>query len=85
MNSLTHEQSVAILNRYASYKNLYKNPNGEASNSFVNSEWSESIVSWAENNGIFDSIGSDIYDLTKETNRAELAAYLRRFYINLIE
>lgn len=79
MNDLTHEQIMAILNRYAVYKNWSENASGNADDSYTNSEWSEDNVLWADLNGMFDGIGSDISDLTKGADRAELAAYLRRF------
>lgn len=78
-NELTHEQVVAILNRYAVYKKWSENLDGNASDDYANSDWSENNVLWAEENGMFDGIGSDISNLTESADRAELAAYLRRF------
>ena len=79
MNDLTHEQIMAILNRYAVYKNWSENVSGNADDSYTNSEWAENNVLWADLHGMFDGIGSDISDLTEGADRAELAAYLRRF------
>lgn len=76
---------MAILNRYAVYKNWSENLNGNASDAFTNSEWSESNIRWAEANGILDGIGTDIRNLTEAANRAELAAYLRRFCENIMK
>lgn len=76
---LTHEQIMAILNRYAVYKKWSENVSGNADDSYTNSEWAENNVLWADLNGMFDGIGSDISDLTEGADRAELAAYLRRF------
>lgn len=42
-------------------------------------EWYAAAVNWADLNGMFNGIGSDISDLTEGADRAELAAYLRRF------
>jgi len=79
MNDLTHEQIMAILNRYAVYKQWSENVSGNADDSYTNSEWAENNVLWADLYGMFDGIGSDISDLTEGADRAELAAYLRRF------
>ena len=79
MNDLTHEQIMAILNRYAVYKKWSENVSGNADDTYTNSEWAENNVLWADLNGMFDGIGSDISDLTEGADRAELAAYLRRF------
>jgi len=79
MNELTHEQIMAILNRYAVYKKWSNNISGKAIGSYSNSDWAENNVLWADINGMFDGIGSDISDLTEGADRAELAAYLRRF------
>lgn len=78
-DTLTHEQIVAILNRYAVYKGWSENEDGEADDCYTNSDWAETNVYWADVNGMFDGIGSDISDLTKGADHAELAAYLRRF------
>lgn len=78
-DDLTHEQIMAILNRYAVYKQWSENVSGNADDSFTNSEWAESNILWADLNGMFDGIGSDISNLTEGADRAELAAYLRRF------
>ena len=82
---LTHEQVAAILNRYAVYKKLSENVSGNANDAYTNSEWAENNVLWADLNGMFDGIGSDISNLTKGATRAELAAYLRRFCENVME
>lgn len=74
MNDLTHEQIMAILNRYAVYKELSENVNGNADDSYTKSELAESNVLWSD-----DCIGFDISNLTKGADRSELAAYLRRF------
>lgn len=79
LNDLTHEQIMAILNRYAVYKKWSENVSGNADDFYTNSEWAENNVLWADLNGMFDGIGSDISDLTEGADRAELAAYLRRF------
>lgn len=78
-NDLTHEQIMAILNRYAVYKKWSENVSGNADDSYTNSDWAENNILWADLNGMFDGIGSDISDLTESADRAELAAYLRRF------
>ena len=44
----------------------------------------DGMVSWAKENGLLD-IGTDITDLTKAANRAEIAACLSRLYENVIE
>ncbi len=85
MDDLTHEQVMAILNRYAVYKKLSENVSGNADDSYTNSEWAENNVHWADINGMFKEIGSDISNLTKGATRAELAAYLRRFCENVMK
>ena len=79
MNDLTHEQIMAILNRYSIYKKWSENISGNVDDAYNNSEWAENNILWADLNGMFDGIGSDISDLTEGADRAELAAYLRRF------
>ena len=74
MNDLTHEQIMLILNRNAVYKELSENGSGNADDSYTKSELAESNVLWSD-----DCIGFDISNLTKGADRAELAAYLRRF------
>ena len=85
MNYLTHEQIMAILNRYAVYKKLSENVSGNADDSYTNSEWAENNILWADLNGMFKGIGSDIANLTEGATRAELAAYLRRFCENIMK
>ena len=79
LDALTHEQIMAIFNRYADYKNWQVAVSGTIGESFKNSDWAESHVLWAEKIGMFEEIESDIGNLTEGADRAELAAYLRRF------
>ncbi|MBQ7923386.1 MAG: S-layer homology domain-containing protein [Clostridia bacterium] len=82
---LTHEQVMAILNRYAVYKKWSENVTGNVDDSYINSGWADNNVLWADLNGMFKGIGSDITDLTTSATRAELAAYLRRFCENIMK
>jgi len=77
-NALTREQIAAILHRYAAYKGM---DNGIALPMVAQydcSVWAENDVNWANANGLFDGIGSDMRDMTADATRAEVAAILRR-------
>lgn len=81
---ITREQIAAILHRYAAYKGW---TNGTAfpmlaPNKY--SEWAENDVIRAENSGLLDGLSVNIFDMTAEASRAELAAYLSRFMKNIV-
>ncbi len=76
---ITREQVMAILNRYASYKN-YESPEISVTDiEYVYSDWSKENILWATSVGITENIGVDISDMTVSATRVEIAAYLRRF------
>jgi hypothetical protein len=47
------------------------------------SEWAENNVIRAENNGLLDGLGVDVSDMTAKASRAELAAYLHKFLMDI--
>ena len=80
LDDMTHEQVMAILHRYAVLKGTWASDLiVDIDVSFTYSNWAESDVKWAIENGMFDGIGSDISKLIEGADRAEMAAYLRRF------
>ncbi len=85
LNDLTREQIMAILNRYAAYKEWTDDVIFPMIPQYDYSIWAENNVIWADMNGMFEGIGVDVSDLTKAATRAEMAAYLRRFCENIAE
>ena len=82
---ITREQVMAILHRYAAYKGW---DDGLAVSMIVQydcSVWAENDVNWADMNGILADLGVDVYDMTAEADRAEIAAYFTRFCLNVAE
>ncbi len=75
---ITHEQVVAIFHRFAKYMDTDDDIVTPMIPQCNYSEWAENDVLWAITNNLFDGFGSDVSDLTKTANRAEIAAYLRR-------
>ena len=67
------DPSTAALDPFCAIPTL--SISGNADDSFTNSEWAENNVLWADLNGRFDGIGSDISDLTEGADRVDLAAY----------
>ncbi len=76
---ITREQVMAILHRYAAYKGLESGMIFPMIPQYNYSLWAENDIIWADMVGLTDGIGADIYDMTTYANRAEIAAYLRRF------
>ena len=83
-DAITREQIVAILHRYADYKGIAEEVSAENPSAYEYSEWAEKNVTWAHENGIFAGIGMDITDLSEEATRAEIAAYLARFCLQIL-
>ena len=79
MDELTREQIAAILNRYAVYREWAASAVHPMLAQYKYSEWAESAVIWAENNGLLNDLGVDVSDMTAKASRAELAAYLANF------
>lgn len=79
LSALTHEQVMTILSRYAAYKGLTATATQTQTADHTYSTWATDNVLWAAENGMLTGLGTDISDLTAQANRAELAAYLRRF------
>ncbi len=77
MTEITHEQVIAILHRFMVSRG-YEGEPITLSAQIIHSEWAENDVLWAIANNLFDGFGSDVSDLTKTANRAEIAAYLSR-------
>lgn len=82
-DQITREQTVAILNRYASVKELATTEDVEAPADYTYSDWAKNNVAWAVENGLFAELGIDVTDLTAEASRAELATYIARFAKNI--
>ena len=83
-DAITREQIVAILHRYADYKGIAEEVSAENPSAYEYSEWAKENVAWAHENGIFAGIGMDITDLSEEATRAEIAAYLARFCLQIL-
>jgi len=84
-DQITREQIAAILNRYAAYKGWTDGIALPMLAQYKCSEWAEDNVIWAENNGLLDGLGVDVSDMTAKASRAELAAYLAKFYKEFAE
>ena len=82
-DQITREQIAAILNRYAAYKDWTDGTALPMLAQYKYSEWTENNVIWAENNGLLDGLGVDVSDMTAKASRAELAAYLHKFMMNI--
>ncbi len=79
MNDVTREQVMAILHRYAVYKSLDSGVIFPMIPQYDYSLWAENDIIWADMVGLTSNLGVDIFDMTASANRAEIAAYLRRF------
>lgn len=85
LDDLTREQIMAILNRYADYKGLTDGITVPMLPAYTYSTWSENNVIWADMCGMLANIGKDVTDMTAAADRAEMAAYLRRFCENIVK
>lgn len=74
--AITVEQMVAIINRYADYKNI-EDKAASAEVEYTYSDWAAENVAWADANGLFNGI--ELSDLATEATRADVAAILHRF------
>ena len=84
-DQITREQIMAILNRYAAYKNWTDGTALPMIPQYNCSIWAENNVIWADMNGLLNGLGVDITDMTAKASRAELAAYLAKFYKEFAE
>ena len=84
-DQITREQIMAILNRYAAYKNWTDGTALPMIPQYNCSIWAENNVIWADMNGLLNGLGVDITDMTAKASRAELAAYLARFMQNIVK
>lgn len=85
LDDLTREQIMAILNRYADYKGLTDGITVPMLPAYTYSTWAENNVIWADMCGMLANIGKDVTDMTAAADRAEMAAYLRRFCENIVK
>ncbi len=79
MNAVTREQVMAILHRYAAYKGLESDMIFPMILQYNYSLWAENDILWADMIGLTSDLGVDIFDMKASADRAEIAAYLRRF------
>lgn len=84
-DDITHEQILALFNRYADYKNLKSESASNANVYYTYSDWAKDNVIWGAANGLFDRMNSDAVSLANAANRAEIAAYLAQFCRNIIK
>ena len=70
---------MAILHRYAVHKKLDSSMIFPMIPQYDYSQWSENDIIWADMVGLTNGIGVDIFDMTADASRAEIAAYLKRF------
>ena len=82
---ITREQLVTILQRYAAGLGMAGTAPTSVPAGYRYSDWAKGSVAWAVHNGIFDGLGIDVSDLTMTVTRAEIAAYLHRFCVNVLE
>lgn len=82
-DEVTREQIMAILNRYAQYKGWTEDVAVTMVAQYTCSIWAENNVNWADLNGLLADLGVDVSDMTAKASRAELAAYLSRFMLNI--
>jgi len=75
---VTREQIAVMFMRYAQSKGLTSEALMLLIPPYEYSIWAEAYVIMADSMGLFDGLGIDVYDLTEEADRAELAAYLHR-------
>ena len=81
--SITREEIVTILCRFAQHNGVHKEPTA-AEITFNCSDWAQEYILWAQTSGILDGIGTDISDMTATASRAEIAAFLNRFMKNVM-
>ena len=82
-DSITREEIVTILCRFAQHNGVDKAPTA-AEITHDCSDWAQEYILWAQANGILDGIGTDISDMTATASRAEIAAFLSRFMKNVM-
>lgn len=78
-DAVTREQVMAILHRYAARKEQDFGMILPMIPQYEYSIWAENDLLWADMAGLTEGIGADIFDMTKEASRAEIAAYMKRF------
>ena len=78
-SEITREQTMAVLHRYAAYKGLESGVIFPMIPQYNYSLWAENDILWADMVGLTGNISKDIFDMTASSDRAEIAAYLRRF------
>ena len=83
--AVTREQVMAILHRYAAYRGVTDDVAVSMIPQYDCSVWAENDVNWADMNGLLDNLGVDVTDMTAEASRAEIAAYLADFCVNVIQ
>ena len=76
---------MTILQRYAAGLGMAGTAPTSVPAGYHYSDWAKGSVAWAVHNGIFDGLGIDVSDLTMTVTRAEIAAYLHRFCVNVLE
>lgn len=83
--AVTREQVMAILHRYAAYRGVTEDVAVSMIAQYDCSVWAENDVNWADMHGLLDNLGVDVTDMTAEASRAEIAAYLADFCVNVIQ
>ena len=83
--AVTREQVMAILHRYAAYRGVTDDVAVSMIPQYDCSVWAENDVNWADMHGLLDNLGVDVTDMTAEASRAEIAAYLADFCVNVIQ
>jgi len=77
-DALTREQAVAILHRYAGSAEVSVH-----TAMYLSSDWARDSVSWAADKGLLEDIDTNMVDMTRAANRAEVAAILTRFCLKM--
>ena len=87
-DTITREQTAAILYRYAQYKAYNVTASGKLGD-FADagkiSSWAERAMSWAVGAGLLNGKNGNLLDPTGTTTRAEAAMILTRFCQNFVK
>lgn len=80
---ITREEMAAVISRYADYKGINTDSQGNLSvftDANAVSRWARENVAWAVGTGLISGKGDNILDPLGSTTRAEAAAILNRFW-----
>ena len=79
---ITREEMAAVMSRYADYKGINTNSQGDLTiftDASTVSSWAREHMRWAVGTGLISGKGDNMLDPLGSTTRAEAAAILQRF------